>query len=165
VRKARHKWTPVPIRWFSDPEFLSLSAVDLKLLLLWWRHTEEGEVPKCPRRALALAGLPVKPARVQQALETLLGLEYLVDGGAVYLLNDFGKIFRRNSGENSQRRKKTPGRMPKNSQSSAAPSRARILSPTGREKEREIIGPSSEGRADDSQELAKIRAELEEVLR
>mgnify|MGYP006235450197 CR=1 FL=1 len=165
MRKTRHKWTPIPIRWFSDPEFLSLSAVDLKLLLLWWRYTEEGEVPKCPRRALALAGLPVKAARVEQALRTLIGLEYLVDGGTAYILTDFEKIFRRNSGENSQRRKKNAGQIPKNLQTCEPLSRARILSPTGREKERESIEPYSGRRADDSKELAKIRAELEEVLR
>jgi predicted metal-binding transcription factor (methanogenesis marker protein 9) len=165
MRKNRNTWIPFPLRWFSESEFLTLNGTDHKLLLLFWVRTPDGTVPKCEKRAQALAGLPVKPSRVRAALENLESLGYLLDAETHYAIRDFGKIFRKNSAKSAQFASKTADQKPKKSATSKSYSRARILSLSEREKEKSEHTDPFVGRVGVSPEEAeKLREELEEVL-
>ena len=155
MRKMNQKWTPFPSRWFSDPEFLDLSEVTLKMLLLLWARSESGEVPKCPRKARALAGLPIKPARAGKALLELQEAGFLLDLGHVYALEHWGHVFRQSSAKKAQHRKKSPGGIPNITEGSPLHSRARNLSPSERDKREERGGASLGGRPSLSQKEEK----------
>jgi hypothetical protein len=127
-------------------------------------------VPKCERKARALAGLPIKPARAKKALLELKEAGFLVDTGSVFFLAHWGHVFRQSSAKMAERRKKSPGGIPNISEGSAPHSRARTLSPTERERREERGGTSQGGRSSLSQkennEQTKRALEiLEEVRR
>ena len=170
MRKMKQNWTPIPLRWFSDPEFLELSEVTLKMLLLLWARSESGEVPKCERKARALAGLPIKPARAKKALMELEEAGFLVDSGSVFFLAHWGHVFRQSSAKMAQRRKKSPGGIPNIPKGSAPHSRARNLSPSGRDKREEREGASLRGRPslsekENNEQTKRALEILEEVRR
>lgn len=164
MRRMRKTWTPIPARWFSDSEFLDLSAVDLKVLLLLWSASEDGTVPADAKKARALCGLPVKAARVEAALLVLVESGFLKATDGPYILTDFARVFGRNSAKNAKRREKTAPQKPMIAESSSLPSRARSLSPSGRDKREEERSVSLKGRPPSSLEEKRQFASLQRIL-
>jgi hypothetical protein len=147
MRKSRQTWTPIPLRWFSDVGFLSLSETTLKVALLLWIRSDDGTVPKDAKEAQLLSGYPVKPGRVQKALEELTGAGILVESGDRLFFADWGRIFRKSGAKSDQVRSKFPDQNRKNPEGSALHSRARNLSPTEIDRlESEKRDASLEGR-------------------
>lgn len=166
----RQTWIPFPIAWFSDVEFMTLKPTTKNILIqLWYRASQNGSgnVPKCPKKAQVMSGLPVKPVRVAEALEELLKAGLIEDHREVFFLTHYGQIFRQNSAKKAQKRKKISHRPPKKSTGSAPPSRARDKYPLDIYTENENRTTSPEGRSSVSkgESIKKARSILEEVLK
>jgi hypothetical protein len=166
----RQTWIPFPIAWFSNVEFMTLKPTTKNILIqLWYRASQNGSgnVPKCPKKAQVMSGLPVKPVRVAEALKELLKAGLIEDHKEVFFLAHYGQIFRQNSAKKAQKRKKISHRPPKKSTGSAPPSRAGDIYPSDIYKENENGTPSPEGRPSISKEenIQKTRSILAEVLK
>ena len=166
----RQTWIPFPIAWFSDVEFMTLKPTTKNILIqLWYRASQNGSgnVPKCPKKAQVMSGLPVKPSRVAEALKELSKAGLIEDHKDVFFLAHYGQIFRQNSSKKAQKRKKISHRPQKKSTSSAPPSRAGDIYPSDIYIENENRTTSQEGRSSVSkgESIKKARSILEEVLK
>lgn len=165
MRKSRQTWIPIPLRWFSDVGFLSLSETTLKIALLLWVRSDDGTVPSDPKQAQILSGYPVKPGRVQKALEDLTGAGILVHNDNRLFFADWGRIFRKSGAKPDQVRSKFSHQNRKNPESSALHSRARNLSPTEIDRlKSEKRDASLEGRLSSLAEKKEADRKVEKIF-
>ena len=88
----RAEWVALPLKWLRTVSFESLSASDLRLLLLLWGFAPGGKVPRIGKRAQIELGIAHRPKRLAEMLIKLRNIGFLEDESAThYKLKDWDR--------------------------------------------------------------------------
>lgn len=151
--RNKNRWMKVPEWWFKTIHFINLNSVDLKMLLLLWRNTEDGRIPSNPHDAAFLAGYgqKQKTTRIEESLKTLHRQGFISRDVEGYFFAEFAEIMRKKSGKFQKKGAKIRKDFKQYQQVADGSTRARCSSLTEK-KEEDMKKPLLEGGVFHSQE-------------
>ena len=151
--RNKNRWMKIPEWWFKTIHFINLNSVDLKMLLLLWRNTEDGRIPSNPHDAAFLAGYgqKQKTTRIEESLKTLHKHGFISRDVEGYFFAEFQEIMRQKSAKFQKKGAKIRKDFQQYQQPAGGPTRARSSS-LSEKKEDDMKKPLLEGGVFHSQE-------------